>query len=148
MSELRYAIRGAPMQEDLSADLVDYVFRPLGTPDAEARETLSSEFPQARWDKPVLGPLADIGVLLLTGTMSLAMLATTITKLTCHVRKHGVIIDLRPEDLSVTEVSDMPGCHVVIVARDDSTEHLDMGLSSTDLTAAISAAMARPSTAG
>jgi len=103
-----------------------FAYRPSDISDAEARDALASHFPGASWDEPIRGPLADLGALLLTGSISLSLLATTIVRLSCHVRKRGLIIDLRKRDILVTEVPGRGPGYLLVIAADGRHELVDV----------------------
>ncbi|MEA2231586.1 MAG: hypothetical protein QOD83_1402 [Solirubrobacteraceae bacterium] len=124
---------------DAHAEDVGFVFRPSDDPDAEARDELSRQFPGATWDEPVRGVLADVGALILTGSISLSVLATTIVRLTCHLRMRGQIIDLRKPDIDIKEDPTRGPGYVIVVGSDGRHELLNVCVEPADLAALLSA---------
>src|SRR5688500_18747914 len=105
---------------DLDAEHVGFVFRPSDDLDEASRDELAREFPGAVWDRPVRGVLADVGAFILTGSVSLSLLANAIVRLTCELRERGQIIDLRRADIHITEDPAKQRGYLIIIGADGS----------------------------
>lgn len=118
---------------------IEFVFWPSDAPSAAAREELSREFHGATWDEPVRGVLTDIGALVLTGSVSLSVLATTIVRLTCQLRKRGQIIDLRKAAIEIKEDPTTSQGYLMVIGSDGKHELLNVCGEPGDLAALLSA---------
>lgn len=125
---------------DVPADEIELVFRPLDIDkdDTTTRSHLTAAFEGATWElEPVRGLAPDIVTLILTGTVSLRIIVTTLVKLTCQVRKRGLILDVTLGALEITETSELPGGTVVILAPGGHSERYDVCEDKVDIGAVL-----------
>jgi hypothetical protein len=127
------------MHDDYRRDIA-VEFRPLDPSASEIQQDspLTALFPGARWvEHGARGPGADVVAMILTGTISLKVAVTAAVKLTCQVRKRGLIIDLTRDKFELRETRNLPGGTVIIVARGRKTEQYNVCEDNVDLGATV-----------
>lgn len=129
---------------NLLSDEIDFDFQPLQVSDAE-RKRIAEDLGDARWRTPPLrGPMMDAALLVLSGTVSISVLARKLVDLATRMQRPGVIVDARGERPHLVEVAALPGGTLVLVTRDGVSVHSVAGAGAEDAELLAAALRALP----
>lgn len=82
---------------------------------------------------------AETAALIVSGAAGVMYLASLIQNLVCRERKTGIVIDARPDPLSITEVPNLPGGTVITITAEGKQQTHDACAGGFDLASLIAA---------